>query len=129
MTPDKHPAADFARRLAALEGDGLEGVAPELKGLRLRGRLEGSRVVPYWSRDEIENGRRIRAPILAWAEDAVELFFLQIQGSGQLALPSGERLRLGYGDHNGHPYRSLGRALIQRGKLSIMVQVPPALQP
>ena len=55
----------------------------------------------------------------AWAEDAVELFFLQIQGSGQLALPSGERLRLGYGDHNGHPYRSLGRALIQRGELTL----------
>ena len=53
------------------------------------------------------------------AEDAVELFFLQIQGSGQLALPSGERLRLGYGDHNGHPYRSLGRALIQRGELTL----------
>jgi membrane-bound lytic murein transglycosylase A len=97
----------------------LESVAPELKGMRLRGRLEGSRVVPYWSRGEIEAGPRFRAPVLAWVEDPVELFFLQIQGSGQIALPSGERLRLGYADHNGHPYRSMGRALIQRGELAL----------
>lgn len=97
----------------------LESVAPELKGMRLRGRLEGSRLVPYWSRGEIEGGGRFRAPVLAWVEDPVELFFMQIQGSGQLVLPSGERLRLGYGDQNGHPYRSMGRALIQRGELSL----------
>jgi membrane-bound lytic murein transglycosylase len=41
--------------------------------------------------------------------DPVELFFLQIQGSGQVELESGERMRLGYADQNGHPYRSLGR--------------------
>lgn len=112
----RHPIHGVPDDLVAVD---LESVAPELKGLRLRGRLEGARLVPYWSRGEIEGGRGSRAPVLAWAEDAVELFFLQIQGSGQLALPSGERLRLGYGDHNGHPYRSLGRALIQRGELAL----------
>ena len=68
----------------------LESVNPELKGLRLRGRLEGNRLVPYWTRAEIESARRaFRAPVLAWVEDPVELFFLQIQGSGQIALDDG----------------------------------------
>jgi membrane-bound lytic murein transglycosylase A len=49
----------------------------------------------------------------------VELFFLQIQGSGQIELDTGGRLRLGYGDQNGHPYRSMGRYLIQRGELAL----------
>jgi membrane-bound lytic murein transglycosylase A len=112
----RHPVYGVPEDLVAVD---LESVAPELKGMRLRGRLEGSRVVPYWSRGEIEGGRRFRAPVLAWVEDPVELFFLHIQGSGQVALPSGERLRLGYADHNGHPYRSMGRVLIQRGELAL----------
>ena len=97
----------------------LESVNPELKGLRLRGRVEGNRLLPYWSRGEIESRTPFRAAVLAWVEDAVELFFLQIQGSGQIELNSGGRLRLGYGDQNGHPYRSMGRYLIQRGELAL----------
>jgi membrane-bound lytic murein transglycosylase A len=99
----------------------LESVNPDLKGMRLRGRLEGNRVVPYRTRAEIE-GAEFRAPILAWVEDPVELFFLQIQGSGQIALDGerrGERLRLGYGDQNGHPYRSLGRFLVDRREMTL----------
>jgi membrane-bound lytic murein transglycosylase A len=97
----------------------LESVNPDLKGLRLRGRLEGNRLVPYWSRAQIESQSALRAPVLAWVEDPVELFFLQIQGSGQIELAGGERLRLGYADQNGHPFRSMGRYLIQRGELSL----------
>jgi membrane-bound lytic murein transglycosylase A len=96
---------------------------PELKGLRLRGRIEGRRLVPYWSRAEFENRGRDGVvpgvPVLAWVRDPVELFFLQIQGSGQIQLDSGERLRLGFADQNGHAYRSLGRYLADRGELSI----------
>ena len=105
-----------------LIGVELESVHPELKGQRLRGRVQGNKLVPYWTRAEIEAGR-VRPPVLAWVEDAVELFFLQVQGSGQIALEEGdkrgERLRLAYADQNGHPYRSLGRALIQRGELTL----------
>ncbi|MGH9580802.1 MAG: murein transglycosylase A, partial [Terriglobales bacterium] len=97
----------------------LESVNPELKGLRLRGRIQGNRLVPYWTRAEIEGRDGSGAPVVAWVEDPVELFFLQIQGSGQIELDSGERLRLAYGEQNGHPYRSMGRFLIQRGELSL----------
>lgn len=96
----------------------LASLHPELKKLRLRGRLEGKRVVPYYERAEIEAaGRRIDAPVLAWVAEPVELFFLQIQGSGQIELENGERIRIGYADQNGHPYRSLGRYLVDRDEL------------
>ncbi len=93
---------------------------PELKNMRLRGRLEGRRVVPYFNRAQIEDGA---APIagkeIAWVEDAVELFFLQIQGSGRVKLDSGETIMLGYADQNGYPYRSIGRLLVERGDLPL----------
>jgi membrane-bound lytic murein transglycosylase A len=112
----RHPVFGVPDDLVAVD---LESVIPELKGLRLRGRLEGNRLVPYLSRGEIERRAPFRAPVLAWVEDPVELFFLQIQGSGQIELESGGRLRLGYGDQNGYPYRSMGRYLIQRGELGL----------
>lgn len=52
---------------------------------------------------------------LAWARDAVEVFFLHIQGSGRLSLPDGTTLRIGYAGRNGHPYRSIGKMLIAKG--------------
>ena len=98
----------------------LAAVAPEVRNVRLRGRLDGRRLVPYYSRAEIEaRGESFSAPILAWAADPVDLFFLQIQGSGQLQLDSGERVRLAYADQNGHPYRSLGRYLVERGEMPL----------
>jgi membrane-bound lytic murein transglycosylase A len=97
----------------------LESVNPELKGMRLRGRMQGNRVIPYWTRAEIEARDGSGAPVVAWVEDPVELFFLQIQGSGQIELAPGERLRLGYGDQNGHPYRSMGRFLVDRREMSL----------
>lgn len=54
---------------------------------------------------------------IAWVDDPVELFFLQIQGSGRIRLPDGRALRVGYGGANGHPYRSIGSELIRRGAL------------
>ena len=52
---------------------------------------------------------------IAWVDDPVELFFLQIQGSGRIRLPDGGMLRVGYGGANGHPYRSIGVELVRRG--------------
>jgi membrane-bound lytic murein transglycosylase A len=96
----------------------LASVYPELKGKRLRGKLEGNRVVPYLARGDID---RDPAPLkgseLVWVDDAVDAFFLHIQGSGQVELENGERLRLGYADQNGHPFRSMGALLIRRGEI------------
>jgi len=98
----------------------LAAVNPELKNTRLRGRLEGRRVVPYYSRAEIERGiAPVAGKEIAWVDDAIEAFFLQIQGSGRIQLESGELLRIGYADQNGHPYQSVGRYLVDRGELKL----------
>jgi len=113
----QHPVYGVPDDLVTVE---LASQYPELRGMRLRGRLDGRRLVPYWSRAEIDGGNsRFSAPVLAWLQDPVELFFLQIQGSGQIQLASGERMRVGYADQNGHPYRSLGRHLVARGELKL----------
>jgi membrane-bound lytic murein transglycosylase A len=111
----RHPIYGVPDDLVVVD---LGTVSPETRGLRLRGRLDGRRLVPYWSRGEIDaRGSALTAPVIAWSADPVELFFLQIQGSGQVQLENGERLRVGYADQNGHPYRSLGRHLVERGEL------------
>jgi membrane-bound lytic murein transglycosylase A len=101
----------------------LASVYPELKNLRLRGRLAGNKLVPYPARKEIEagnsNGNGFKGKPIAWAEDPVELFFLQIQGSGRIELPDGTHLRVGYADQNGHPYKSIGKLLVERGELKL----------
>src|SRR5436190_4229140 len=86
----------------------------------LRGRLDGRRVVPYYGRAQIES---VEAPVrgkeIVWVDDAVDLFFLHIQGSGRIALENGETIRVGYADQNGYPYRSIGRLLVERGELQL----------
>jgi membrane-bound lytic murein transglycosylase A len=98
----------------------LSELYPELKNMRLRGRLEGRRVVPYFNRAQIDEGSAaVAGKEIVWVEDAVELFFLQIQGSGRVRLDSGETIMLGYADQNGYPYRSIGRLLVDRGDLPL----------
>jgi membrane-bound lytic murein transglycosylase A len=90
----------------------------DLKHRRLRGRMVGNKLVPYYDRAEIEaSPSPLKGLEIAWVDNAVELFFLQIQGSGQIVLPDGNRIRLGYADQNGHPFRSLGGLLIRRGEI------------
>ena len=98
----------------------LTEINPELKHLRLRGRLDGRRVVPYYPRAEIERGLpALAGKELLWVDDPVDLFFLQIQGSGRVRLASGELVRVGYADQNGQPYRSIGRYLVEQGELKL----------
>lgn len=96
----------------------LRSVYPELGDYRLRGRLEGRRVVPYFSRAEIDAGKLMGGTELFWVEDPVELFFLQIQGSGRVELADGSQVMVNYADQNGHPYRSIGKLLLDRGAMT-----------
>ena len=98
----------------------LASVYPELKNMRLRGRLQGTKVVPYLSRNEIDTGNEpLKGNELVWVDNPVEAFFLQIQGSGRVRLPDGSLMRVGYADQNGYPYRSIGRVLADRGELPL----------
>jgi len=86
---------------------------------KLVGRLEDQRLVPYFSRHEIDGLGLLKGKgyELAWVKDPVELFFLHIQGSGLLRLKDGRLLPLNYAASNGRPYASIGRLLVESGKI------------
>jgi membrane-bound lytic murein transglycosylase A len=90
----------------------------EYQGKTLVGRFTGERVVPYYDRDAIERGVLESAtPPIAWVNDPVDLFFLQIQGSGKIFFEGGGVINVHYHVANGKPYRSIGNLLIEQGKI------------
>lgn len=92
---------------------------PSLEGRRIAGRVERGRLVPYPTRAEIDAGALAgRGLELAWVADPVALFFLHVQGSGRIRLVEGGELRVGYAEQNGHPYRAIGRDLVEMGALA-----------
>jgi membrane-bound lytic murein transglycosylase A len=102
----------------------LGDIHPELKNKRVRGKLVAdkdgrNKLVPYLSRADIEASP---APLagneLVWINDIIDVFFLQIQGSGLVKLDNGEDVHVGYADQNGQAYNSVGRILIERGELT-----------
>ena len=96
----------------------LAAFSTDWKGRRLTGRLDGRKVVPYYAREDIEKGLIVdRAPVIAWVDDPIALFFLQIQGSGRIILEGGRSLRVQYHGVNGQPYRSIGKLLIDQEKI------------
>ncbi len=85
------------------------------KGQRTSGRVVGNRLLPYPDRRQIRTSGLPRARVLAWARDPVDLFFIEVQGSGALQLPDGGELRIGYAGANGRGYKSIGKLLIDEG--------------
>jgi len=103
---------------------------PDLAGERVRGRLTPERrVVPYYTRAEIESeDEPLVGNEILWVDDPVDRFFLHIQGSGQVRLAEGGRVKVGYADQNGHRYVSIGKVLIERGELTREEVSLPALR-
>jgi len=102
----------------------LDSLYPELKGKRLRGRVEGRVLKPYDDAARIAaNG--VKASVLAWLTNPMDLQFLQIQGSGRVQLADGRQLRIAYADQNGHPYRPIGRWLVEQGRHPCLGRCPP----
>ena len=98
----------------------LDELFPELKGKRVRGRLEGQKVVPYYDRAQIDGeAQPLKGNELLWLDDPWASFFLQIQGSGKVRLDDGTTVGVNYADQNGHPYVSIGRKLAEWGELPI----------
>jgi membrane-bound lytic murein transglycosylase A len=112
------PDAEFSMAIRARPNDLLTGDLGQfiagLEGRRIVGRAQEQSFEPYLSRAEIE-ARNLGVP-LAWGRP-IDVFFLQIQGSGRLLYPGGEQARVRFAAHNGRDYVSIGRILIDRGEL------------
>jgi len=125
-------SAEFATPLYSRPDDllivDLAAVVPELKGKRVRGRLEGNRVVPYYSRAATREAPGLAGHEIVWIDNALDAFMLEVQGSGRVQLTSGETIRLQYADQNGQPYRSIGRYLADQGIMTIEQVNMPAIR-
>jgi len=88
-------------------------------GETIIGRYVNQTVVPYYNRAEIQakDSCKVKAPIIVWVKDLVDLFFLHIQGSGKVRLNGGKTLNVHYHSTNGRPYRSIGNLLINKDKI------------
>jgi len=106
----------------------LDDIYPELKGKRLRGRLQGNTLVPFFDRGEWERLGPDREQPIVWVNDKLDAFLLQVQGSGRVALPDGSVIRLSYAEQNGHPYKSIGKVLVDRGELTAAQATIPGIR-
>lgn len=88
---------------------------PELKKYRLRGKLVNGKIVSYDDRSELNKRDDLEA--ICYVDDEIDLFFLQIQGSGKVKLDNGETINVGYANQNGHKYFAIGKSLLKEGVL------------
>lgn len=117
-TPSEHYRFPLYRTPHDLITVSLADQFAALKHQRVRGRLVGQELTPYYSRGEIDSKPSpIHDAAFLYLNDPIDTFFLHIQGSGVIALDSGEVIQVGYDNHNGHPYHSIGKTLIDRGEL------------
>lgn len=106
----------------------LDDIYPELKGKRLRGRLQGNTLVPFFDRAEWERLGPDREQPIVWVNDKLDAFLLQVQGSGRVTLQDGSVIRLSYAEQNGHPYKSIGKVLVERGELTAAQATIPGIR-
>lgn len=88
---------------------------PELKKYRLRGKLVNGKIVSYDDRSELNKRDDLEA--ICFVDDEIDLFFLQVQGSGKVKLENGEIINIGYANQNGHKYYAIGKSLLNEGVL------------
>ncbi len=117
------PSEEFSVPVYALPEDlttiDLSLFSPDLEGRKIIGRYTDRKVVPYDDNEQIAFRKTLidRAKVLAWVRDPVDLFFLQIQGSGKLFVDGYGPMNVHYHGTNGRPYRSIGRLLIEEGEI------------
>ncbi|MDB5973012.1 MAG: hypothetical protein JWQ90_5462, partial [Hydrocarboniphaga sp.] len=102
------PGASGAREYAVQLGDTDPGIRDKKFRVRIEGEGANALILPYWSRQQIET-REMRAPVFAWVDDPYALYSMQIQGSGKIKLPSGEIVRVAYGEQNGYAFLPRGK--------------------
>jgi membrane-bound lytic murein transglycosylase A len=111
----RYPIYETPRDLVEVD---LSSIYPELAHYRLRGRIEGNKLIPYYDREATKKSD-MNASVLCYADSKIDKFFLEIQGSGRVTLDSNETIFIGYDNQNGHRYRAIGRYLVAIGALRI----------
>ena len=106
----------------------LSSLYPELAGKRVRGRLQGNTVLPYWTRAQLPTDPALKGHEIVWIDNALDAFLLEVQGSGRVQLPDGSQIRLQYADQNGQPYRAIGRYLVSQGALTVDQATLPGIR-
>ena len=106
----------------------LSSVYPELKGKRVRARLDGNKVIPYYTRAELPTDPSLKGHELVWIDSAFDAMMLEVQGSGRVQLTDGTVIRLLYADQNGQPYHSIGRYLVSIGALTVPEATIPGIR-
>lgn len=85
-----------------------------LPNQRLVGRVHNGKLVKYYTRKEVDEGK-LDAPVILWGDDPVDIFIMQIQGAAVATLPDGAQVRVGYADNNGHKFKGIGSILLEKG--------------
>jgi membrane-bound lytic murein transglycosylase A len=117
LEPDPRYPVPLYGLPANLKSVDLGRFHPRWKGETLTCRVVDGEVLPFFTREEIDTHGALNAsetPV-AWTRDLVDVFFLQVQGSGRLRLPDGSTRHVLYAGKNGHEYVSLGKVMIERG--------------
>jgi membrane-bound lytic murein transglycosylase A len=112
----QYPYPLYATPKDLIEVD-LSSIYPELKDYRLRGRIEGQRLLPYFTRKEIKNSDK-NIPVLCYCRSKIDKFFLEVQGSGKVILDDNSTFYVGYANQNGHRYSSIGKYLVKSGAIA-----------
>lgn len=127
-TPSAHYTAPLYAPPPDLLTVDLGSLYPELKGKRVRARLEGNKVIPYYTRAELPGDPGLKGHELAWIDNAFDAMMLEVQGSGRVQLTDGTVIRLLYADQNGQPYHSIGRYLVTLGALTVPEATIPGIR-
>lgn len=127
-TPSAHYTAPLYAPPPDLLTVDLSSLYPELKGKRVRARLQGNKVVPYYTRAELPTDPSLKGHELVWIDNAFDAMMLEVQGSGRVQLADGTVIRLLYADQNGQPYRSIGRYLVTIGALTVPEATIPGIR-
>ena len=86
---------------------------------RLVGRIVDQKLLPYFTREEIER-LQIKAPVILWGDSNIDINIMQIQGSAVATLPDGRTLRVSYADNNGHPFKGIGSILLEKATSNLV---------
>lgn len=93
--------------------------SPQFKNNKIVGRLQGNKLLPYYTRAEIDKGAvKQHARVLLWVNDPIDRLFMEIQGSGIVELEDGKQIYVGYDGQNGFPYTSMASVLIRKGVMT-----------